>query len=355
MNALLKEIKDIYTEGCVTILLNTHRTKPDNVRDPLTLKNLLKDAEERLYRDYDKRFVWPIMENLNKVVESIDYNHNLDSLAIFANQTFAEYVRLPISVTDRVVIDETFATRDIVRALHSEAAYYVLVVSRQQARLIEAYSGRVVAEDAGEFPLKNTIYTTDRAKLTTVKGQDNLIEEFFNQVDKALLETIKHHPLPVLLATETRNADHYLKIADKKDLIIGHINRNRDDEKAHHIIPDAWAVVQELIKKHTAARIAELHQAVNNGKFVSDYREIWDAVLQGRGKTLFVKRGFYQPALLADNEIVLVDQVDKNQKGVVDDIIDEIIENHVQFGGDVVFMEGNELDEFQNLALVTRY
>ncbi len=355
MNPLLKKVKDIYVEGCVSIIMNTHRTKPNNQKDLINLKNLIKNAEERLLKDYDRKFSEPIIKNMNELSNNLDHNYNLESLIIFANRHFADFTRLPIAVEDRVVIDDTFATRDLVRAMHQEYAYYVLVLSRKQARLIEAYNDKVIEEKKGEFPITNLNYKTDKEKLFTNKGQDKLIEEFFNQVDKIIWETTKDQPLPVFLATETRNIDHYLKVTDKKDLIIGHINRNRDDEKAHHIVPEAWKVILELIKEKNTNRIAELKKSISSGKFLSDFNGIWTAIQEGRGKTLFVKQGFYQPALLVGGEILLVEKLERDQKGVIDDIIDEMIEQNLSFGGDIVFLEGYELDEFQNVALITRY
>jgi hypothetical protein len=355
MDNILKKIKDIQTEACVTIILNTHRTRPDNEKDPLLLKNLVKEAEKRLYDVYEKRFVWPILENLNKLVEKIDHAQNLESLIIFANQDMAEYTRLPIKVVDRVIIDNTFATRDLVRAMHQESSYYVLVLSRQNARLIEAFNDKVVKEIGSDFPIKNNLYTTDRKDLSTNKGTDNLIEEFFNRVDKTVQAAIKDNPLPILLATETRNVHHYTKVADKKHIIIGHINKNRDDEKAHHIIPEAWEVVKTITKERIAARISELHQAVGIGKVVSDLSEVWNAIQHGRGQTLFIKKGYFQPAFLKDNQVIPVEKFEKDQKDVIDDIVDEMIEFNLAFGGDNVFIEGNDLEKFGNLALVTRY
>ena len=43
----------------------THRSFPDNKQDPITLKNLVKQTEERLLAQMDKREVWPIMEVIN--------------------------------------------------------------------------------------------------------------------------------------------------------------------------------------------------------------------------------------------------------------------------------------------------
>ena len=355
MNPLLKKAKDMYAEGCVSIIMNTHRTKPDNQHDAVLMKNLIKEAEERLYKDYDKRFVWPIMENLNKLVEQINHNFNLESLIIYANKDFADYTRLPVKVENRVVIDNTFATRDLVRAMHQESSYYVLVVSRQNARLIEAFNDSVVEDGFAAFPMVNDLYTTSKSKMSTNQGTDNLYEEFFNRVDKAFQEVTKSNPLPVIIATETRNFEHYLKIADRKDLVIGHLNMNRDDEKSHHIVSESWPVMQTLIKIRNEARMLELTKAVSEGKFVSDLSEIWNAIHHGRGKTLFVKRGFFQPALLEENTVVVVEKHERDQKGIVDDIVDDMIEQTMSFGGDIVFVEGNELDSFGNLALITRY
>ncbi len=39
MNSTVKELKKFISESCVTIILNTRRTKPDNIQDGLNLIN----------------------------------------------------------------------------------------------------------------------------------------------------------------------------------------------------------------------------------------------------------------------------------------------------------------------------
>jgi hypothetical protein len=355
MNTVLNRIKDVYQEACVSLILPTHRTRPDNEKDPVLLKNLIKEAEERLLQQFDRKRVRAIVEKLNSLSHSIDHQQNLDSLLLFANEDIAEYTRLAVEAKARVVIDHTFATRDIIRALHQESAYYILVLSRQQARLIEAYNDRVVKEADDIFPLSNTIYTTDRAQLSTNKGKDILTEEFFNQVDKQLWEATAAHRLPVIVATESRNFTYFLKITDHKGLILGHIQRNRDDEKAHHIVPDAWKEVHKIVRKRNQERLVELNKAESAQKLMTDFNDIWDAIRQGRGRTLFVKRGYHQAALLKDGKLTLLDDIRTAEPGLVNDIIDEMIDQHRRFGGDTVFVEGNDLDTHQGLALILRY
>lgn len=355
MNEVLKRIKEIRAEGCVTIILNTHRTRPDNEKDSLKLKNLVKEAEELLYKEYDKRFVWPLMEKLHKLSDDIDHQQNLESLLLFVNQDIAEYTQLPLSVKDRVVIDATFATRDMVRAMHEQAGYYVLVLSRQNARLIEAFNDKVVKEIQGEFPIENTLYSTSKKELSTSKGTDNLIEEFFNRVDKTVQETIKENPLPIILATETRNVDHYLKVTDNKQNITGHINKNRDDEKAHHIVEEAWVEVKKLLAEKRQSKVETLYAAVKEGKLLTDLNDIWKALKEGRGDSVFVRKGYFQPARITEKGIITADKFDLEEKDVIDDLVDEMVEMTLQYGGDAFFLEPELMDEFGGLALITRY
>jgi hypothetical protein len=356
MDTLLREIKNIKSDCCVTVILNTHRTAPDSQKDPILLKNLLKEVEERLTQKCDKQVLISILKRLKKLSESIDHSHNLESLVVFANEEMADYTRLTVPVKSRVVIGKTFATRDLVRAMHEESTYYVLVLSRQNARLIEAHNDKVMLEFTQNFPLKNdTLFTTDRLKLSTAKGTDYLIEEFFNHVDKVLQKAIAPNHAPVLVATEERNFHHYMKVADHKEIIIGHLNKNRDDEKAHHIVTEAWPVVHAAIIDRNQQRLNELQKAANSGKKVSDLNDIWTAIHEGRGQTLFIKKGTFQAAITERGKITPVRESENSRENFVDDIIDEMIELNLKYGGEAVFIEGNGLDQYNGLVLLTRY
>jgi len=357
MNFKLKELKDIISESCVTIILNTHRTSPDNKKDSLALKNLIKEAEERLFADENKRDAKALVQRLLTLESQIDHNYNLESLILFVNEDIAEYVRLPIKVEDRVVIDHTFATRDLVRALHFESNYYVLVLSQQKVRLIEAFNDKVVAEIGKPFPIENKqFYSTNKAELSNANRQTNLVAEFFNRVDKDVNNIRKENPLPVLICTEHGNFHEYLKIADQKESIFDtFLNKNRVEEKAHHIITEAWKIVQEYTIKKNNARKAELQKAVGQNKFLSDTNEIWQAIKQGRIQTLFIEQGKFQPAIWENDHIEYVSDNLRDRKEIVDDIYDELIEANMSFGGDVVFLPKGELTKFNGFGAITRY
>lgn len=353
----LKKIKDIISENCVTIALNTHRTKPDNQKDPLTLKNLVREAEERLLASEKKRDVLPIIDRINELADNIDHSHNLESLILFVNKEMADFVRLPIAVENRVVIDKSFSTRDMIRALHLEASYYVLVLSQQTVRLIEAFKDKAVSEAEEPFPIENTrFYSTSKAEIANATRQTSLIAEFFNQVDKEVNKVIKENPFPVLICAEESTYHEYLKRADHKQAILkAYLNRNRLDETAQAIVTEAWDILRDHLNAQKNARKAELQQSISSGRFLSDENDIWRAILNGRVQTLFLEEGLFKPGIIEGDKITFRDEADRSNKEVVDDIFDEMILANMNSGGDVVFLPKGELAKFQGFGAITRY
>lgn len=357
MKPTLKELKDINAENCVTIIMNSHRTKPDYLKDELALKNHIKEVETRLLADTTKRDATKLIEKLHGLAGQIDHSHNLDSLILFVNDDIAEFTRLSIPVVDRVIIDNTFATRDLVRALHAEAHYYLLVLSQEKARLIEAINNQVVQEFKSPFPIENKqFFTKNKSEAAIASRKSNLIAEFFNTVDKEVNRIRKNNPLPVLICTVEENYPEYLKIADQKDSIFtSFLNKNRMAEKDHAIVQEAAKIVEAHNIKRNNNRKEELLKAVSENRFLSDTNEIWRAIPEGKIQTLFVEQGLFQPAIVENDEIVYVSEDLRTDKNVIDDIYDEMIEMNLSFGGDVVFLPKGELEKFNGFGAVTRY
>ncbi|WP_353096468.1 hypothetical protein [Empedobacter brevis] len=357
MNTKLKELKNITSNCCVTIILHTHRTRPDNNKDPLLLKNLVKEAEERLFAQKNKKEAELIIRRIHELANTIDHNHNQESLILFVNETIAEYIRLPIEVEDQVIIDTTFATRNLLRSLQMDTSYFVLLISQQKARLIEAFNDKVVAEDSDSFPIENDqFYPVSKAEKSNANRQTNLIAEFYNRIDKIVNNIRKTAPYPVLICSEEAQYYEYLKIADEKQSIFStFLNGNRLDQKTHAIVSDAWKIVKQDKTDTNNARLAELEKAVDSGNFLSDTNDIWQAIKQGRVQTIFVEQGKFQPAVLENDLITYVNGEQLTDPNVIDDIYGELIDVNMKYGGDVVFLPKGKLDQFNGLGVITRY
>lgn len=355
MKDVLKMIMGLEADPCVSIILNTHRTHPDHDRDPIVLKNMITEAEHRLTSDYDRKTVYTLMEKLDTLASTIDHRYNLDSLILFVSESLAEFVRLPLAVKDRVVIDKTFAIRDLVRAGLESRDYFVLTISKQKARLIQAFNDKSVREIEGEgWPILNdTLYETDKQLLTTNRS-DNLTSEFFNRVDKALQQQRHNRPLPVVVVCGQSNFPVFMDVTDNPEGIAGHLLRNRDDEAAHAIVKDAWTVMQQAGQQRKTEALASIDAAMGRQQIVTELNDIHRTIREGRGAVLYVEKHFTLPTVVAADES-LVPQNGSPMHGAVDDIVDHWVEEVLRFKGSVVFLPQGSLTNYHGVALQIRY
>ena len=103
------------------------------------------------------------------------------------------------------------------------------------------------------------------------------------------------------------------------------------------------------------SRISELEKALGTGNYLADLNEIWNATLEGRGKTIFVEEGYYQPVREDNGIFTPITYEEISSKNDIDDIVDDMIENNLKNGGDVVFLKEGSLKDFKKIALITRY
>lgn len=357
MKEALKRLSNIQAPVCVTIIMNTHKTHPKNQQDPILLKNLITDAQRRLEKEYGSEIAQRYTDRLQSLASTINHTQNDLGLMLFINDEIAEYLRLPVSLHDRVILDQTFSTRPIIRALKRDTDYYLLVLSKGRARLIEASSDQLLREiNTEDFPITdNDLHAQSRPEASVAARITNLNQEFFNRIDKAVNKVRKEQPFSVAIYSDETNYHQYLKEVDYPNTILGHVPMKNLDEKASNLVKEVWPFIQDLAVQKERARIIELEKAIDSGKYLSDLNEIWQAINNGRGQTIFVEEGYFQPVKEKDQILYEISEEEIASKEDINDIVDEMIERNLKFGGDVVFLEKGSLKDFNKLALVTRY
>lgn len=357
MKDTLRRLSEIKAPVCVTIILKTHKTHPDNQKDPILLKNLIAEATKRLTNEYGADISKKYSARLQKLAGEINHNYNDLGLVLFVNEDIAEYLRLPIDVNTRVILDGTFATRSVIRALKRDTDYYLLALTRGKARLIHASSDNVVEEvETNGFPFEDKeLFALPKVEAAIATRVTNLTQEFFNRVDKAVNAVRKQDPFSVVIYSEETNFHQYLKEADYPNTILGHVLMKNFDEKASNLTKEVWDDIKKLAVEKERSRIIELERALGAGKYLTDLNEIWNATLEGRGKTIFVEEGYFQPVKEDNGAFIPISQEEISSKTDINDIVDDMIENNLKMGGDVVFLKAGSLEKFNKLALVTRY
>ena len=370
MKATLKSLRETKANPAVSIFVKTHREHPANEKDPIALKNQLKVAEDRLIKEYDKNTASTILAHIHAAIDELNHNYNLDTLAIFASTDDAQVIRMPLDTTERVVISDSFATRDLVRDMASAVHFYAVVLTGDNARLIEASNDRVVMEfekdsdkqnnmESIPFPIDNNgLYkTSDGGSDRSAGNESSNLKEYFNQVDKSVQELWGEHKIPLVVVGDAKNIGYYKDVCDRPDNIIATVSNvtRLDDGSAQHIIDGVQEAIEEYRSSLHQAAMGEIDRARGADMLRTDLQEVYRGAFQGAGETLYVRRWYIKPAKIDEKAQTLTVVDDATGEGVTDDAIGVVIEHVIHNGGNVIFLPEEVMGEDQPIALVTRY
>lgn len=352
----LKELQSLTKVPALSILLPTHRAFPENKQDPILVKNLVDEAKDRLGQEFSARELEPLFNQLDALVGEINYPHTLDGLALFVSHDFAKSYYLPFPVPARVIIDQTFATRDLVYGMHRTLRYWVLLLSQASTRLLVG-TGETLEEIADQtFAMQMTGpgATTALPYDSDSSYMDDRHRRFFQQVDSAFGTYANDEDLPLIVGGVDRQISFFKEVSQYKGAIVGTLSGNLDRATIYELTPPVWELMQSVRRDQQANALQELADAAGARKVVSTIEEVWRLAHEGRGKRLLVEKNYHVPAVVTDEgNLEIVDQVGGTE--VMDDAIDEIIEAVLAKGGQVVLVEDGSLSDYQRIALILRY
>jgi hypothetical protein len=342
---------------CVTISLNTHRTHPANKLDEIELKKLLTEAETRVVNEFGKRPVASLLDKINSVASEIDVNYNLDSLHIFLSNDTKEIVKSTWkSENPGVQISESFAVRPIIKMYNRQENYLLMLLSQRGVQLYEAINENIMEEISNDdFPFsENRYYNTHSDKGSDPKNLDNLVREFLNQVDKALIRVHQETNLKCVVICTEDNYSRLQQVADKPEIYLGYDAIDYNNLAPHQISNQSWRIVSGIQKQRRANAIGEMLEAVDSGKVLTDLQEIYQAAIDGRGDLLIVQEDYVETVLMKDDRTFDIIN-DSTIPNAIDDITSNIAWEVISKKGRVVFTMQDEIKQIGKIVLKVRY
>lgn len=357
MKTQLERIAFEINTPCVSISLNTHRTHPDNISDKTELKKLLKEAEERVIAEYGKRPAYDLLKKIDLVADEIDGNHNLDSLHIFLSNTTKEIIKSPWSIQENTVhISDRFSIKPLIKLVNRTKTYLILLLSQSGVKLFHAINDDITEEIKNDdFPFsKNLHYLTHSDKLSDSKHVDNLVREFLNTVDKAVVKVNNDTLMNCVVFSTEDNYSRLMQVADKASIYYGNIPVNYNDIAYKTLATEGWKMVTAVQKQYRTDAITEMQEAVGQGLVLTDLSEIYRAAKEGRGDLLITHDNFHQSVKMTGAlTFDIVD--DMTQKDVIDDISSEIAWEVIAKKGRAIFTSQEEIKSLGDIALKVRY
>jgi hypothetical protein len=341
--ALLAELQRLTCYPSVTILQNTtlSQTSPEprslHPDDVTVLIHLADLVDRRLEHDVPDEQRREIITTIMEIIATCANEPPTTALAICVSPQHRAVVRLGNEVRSRVIIDDTFATRDMVADLNRTAAFRVVTVSEGKARLLLGDRTRLVEERGRTWPLH--------------RDDDQSLAQWSRAVSHAVQSAWREFPLPTVVAGSDRSMRELLKLNALEP--IGTVSGNHDRTGWADLHRLTWPLVLEWLRGDAERARRSLDAARNANRYAGGLDEVWELAQDGRVELLVVEEDYVVAARISDGRLERAK--DSWAPDVVDDAVDELIEIVNKAGGEAVIVPAGDLSHLDRVGAVLRY
>jgi hypothetical protein len=313
----VRELIENPATPAVSIFLPTHRIRGEREQDPIRFRNLLDQAEERLVgegaRPADVRsLLAPGRELLDS---AIFWSYQSDGLAAFLAPDHSRFFRLPLQLPELVVVGDRFHMKPLLDLLTNDHRFFVLALSQDDVRLLEASRHDVQLVDLGDVPTtfaevlkyddverEQNLHVSTRGGLGAravfhghggnAEDDKVLIERWLRSVDDAVMQVLAGQDAPLVLAGVGYERALYRSGTRYKRVLNDGIDGNPEMLSPEELHKRAWELVEPVVAEARAAAAGRFQEAAGKGTLAaSRVQDIVPAALQGRVETLFVPVG----------------------------------------------------------------
>jgi Bacterial archaeo-eukaryotic release factor family 3 len=336
--ALLLELQGQRAYPSITLLMNTTPGFLFDANEKTQANRLAEQADARLAGDVDDNTRTCLIETLLQLIDEQSTERSAMAVAFCVSADYAAAVQLGREVDERVVIDETFATRDLVADLNRTARYRVVAISDRTIRMFVGDRNRLVEERGKNWPF--------------VRQSEQNTESWTRDLTQRLRAEHAQYPLPTVVAGVERTVRRCIT----PDVVeaIGFVPGNHDKTSwvdLHHAV---WPLVTDWLRTDTSRALAALDRARSARLYAGGIDEIWPLANEGRIEVLVVEEDYAVPARVDGNHQVHL-ATDREAVDVIDDIVDETIEAVLLHGGNAVMVSAGELQSEDRISAILRY
>jgi hypothetical protein len=274
------------------------------------------------------------------------------AIAIYLSPGTARTLHLPVPVRDRVVVDPTFATRDLVRCLHRTPRHVVLALSSAEARLFDGVAGTLRPAAGSAFPMRAERQPRSDASRPRLAASDTAA--FLRTVDRALGTHLRVHPAPLVLVGPSALLAEFSRVSANVGRLAGTVAAN----VATDPLPELASRIRPILETYLLSREQEaldlLERRAGVGRSVSGMAACWLAARRERPEMLAVEQGLFYPARVSPDGDTIEAAWDVEHPEVLDDAVDELIEQVLERGGWVALVEDGALAVHGGVALSLR-
>ncbi len=344
---LVTRLQSLRGYPSISILASTQPGSTMHGKDIATLRSLTGVARQRLSADGVEDAASLLDKLYGLITEAVDRPADR-GVALFVSAAHSFAVTLPVPVVDRCVIDPTFATRDLVRALHHTPRHAVLMLSTDQARLLHGHGTALTSAPTSAFPVVRRTTGKDHARNAERPN------DFLRRVDRALGAALRLNPMPLVLVAAEPTASTFRRLSRNTARLAGTVKGNHLNTSTEGLVDLIRPVLRDYLRSRSREALELIEQRSHSGRVLRDINSAWLAARWERPEMLAVDEDFYYPARLGLDGDSLLPADDVDHPDVIDDAVDELIEIVLSRGGWIALLAPGQLPDDTRVALTLR-
>jgi hypothetical protein len=340
----------------VSVLVPVEQPVPTHPETALRLRALVDEAVRTTATAVSAEAARRVRAQFDAAAVTIDPAESARGLALFVSPDDHLVLRLPFRVEEEVIVDSTFATRQLFEGFARRLRSRVVVLEGDGARLFEGDGEHLVETQLHSFPVRVERPTEqdtphhDRPRHESVREEDRRVVE--RAVAAALAVAHAADPRPLVVVGEERRVATLREVADLGADLAGVVHGDhagvRSARLAELVGPrlDAWQTDRRV------QSCSRLRDAVGRKQAVATLPEVLAAVAEGRGRELIVEEGLAMPRTWLDG---LSPGEEADPQIDTEDVVDDLIEAVLSSGGAVTFVDRGSLDDCGQVGLLLRW
>jgi hypothetical protein len=329
---------------CISILINTTPGRRLSQVDRQQLQAHARDVFRRLELEPDQRRAAVLTSRLQAAVEQASAAPADTALALFVADAVTHLFHLPVDVEDRVVIDPTFATRDVVRTVQSNPKFLLLHMDHRAANLFYYNQKYLQPQLSSHFPALREGRVRAGRDPERQRG-------FLRSVDAGLSSHLADRNLPVVLVGGDRVLGEFLRLTRNGARVAGIATGIFSRPPLTELERIGRTAIADHVADLAAAAQDTLQARLRSEHAVTGLLGCWHAAATGTPELLVVEQRFAMPARPVADGRYVEPVADGEHPEVLDDAVDDLIEKVLTTGGFVSVVPDGSLQEHGRVAM----
>jgi hypothetical protein len=369
----IEELIDRTKEINISLFLPTHKKGEEGKQDSIRLKNLIQKAKNELIeKGWKEQHVDDLFKDLiAKSEENQFWLHQDKGLAIYLNEGYFDYFKIPVSPEENYYIAENFLITPLLELQNHHGIYHVLLLSQSETKmfkiapdetsLVEFESVPTSMEEHLKYHVREKSmqqHSGSGGSNATFHGQgadedEKELELFVKHIENKVTKYLKKENGPLVLAGPDKMIALYKKANKYFNVLDESIKGNSDNKSPKELADEAWEIAEDYFQEEIESDIERFNNLQGSDLISIELEDIVKSAYFGKVDTLFVPMDVRQFGVFHPDQ----NRVDTSESlnGEAVDLINYAAISAIRTGSTLYGLPNAEIPKKSGLAAIYRY